>query len=54
MHRCSGNGQATLDAYQKTLAFVPGLKEQTEWAQINDPSGIEKLATFVSDQHLSM
>lgn len=54
MLRCPDNGRATLDAYQKMLGFVPGLKEQTEWAWINDPSGIEKLAAFVSVQYLSM
>ena len=36
-----------MDVYQKILAFIPGLKEQVEWTQINDPSGIETLATLV-------
>jgi hypothetical protein len=36
-----------MDVYQKILAFIPGLKEQVEWTQINDPLGIEGLATLV-------
>jgi len=54
MLRDPDTDQVILDAYQKMLAFIPGLKEQTEWTQINDPSGIDKLAILVSVRYLWM
>lgn len=52
MLRDADTDRETLDAYQKMLEFIPGLKEQTEWAQIHNPSGIDKLAILVSVRYL--
>ena len=39
--------QVILNIYEQMLAVVPGLEEQVNWTQKNNPSGLLELATFV-------
>lgn len=54
MRRDPDRDQAILNTYEKILAFIPGLKEQIEWTQINAPSGIDKLAVLVRVRYFSL
>ena len=39
--------QAILNTHEQILAVIPGLEEQVNWTQMNNPSGLLELATFV-------